>query len=152
MKWYNLVVLAKDLLLLTQIYMIHYITKYLEYTLGFISIAFVLLFPLQKRINNFFLNETNNQLNETVISPYIIWVVCAIVIGVAFFIFIMLMVSLIKSIPITHRYFKSEIKADDSALLDIIHELYINKQIDFINSEISTKMLLLYLYNLGVIK
>lgn len=130
----------------------HYITKYLGHVLGFISIAFVLLFPLQKKINKFYLNETNYQLNETVISPYIIWVVCAIFIGIVSFIIITLIASLIKSIYITYSYFKYEIKAGDPVLLDIIQELYKNERIDFINSEISTKMLVLYLYNLGIIK
>ncbi len=62
-----------------------------------------------------------------------------------------LIYSLVYCTYILYRYIRFDKKQNKTLLLDKIHELYKEQQVNFMNLEVSDKILFLYLYDLKII-
>jgi len=173
----NIIFLYRDLIFLYRVYLIHYIKKFWVGILGFITISLFLLERLMNEMKNniissteyesvqfinysnlTFLTESLSSKGQEIITLAItnhFLLSCfsgGVILGTILFLSLISAISLVNSIYLIYNYFKNEMEIDQTKLLDIIHEVYQdNKKFYFIDSEDSTKIFLLHLYNLKII-
>jgi len=176
----KILLLLNNLMFLYKIYAINYIVKFWLGFIGCISIALIFLDKLMDEIKKNMSTELNinssTELNNTqsnltfstetlftkgqeiislLITDYffLFWFSFGIILGTISFISLISVASLVKSILLIRNYFKTNKKIDQIKLLDIIDKIYQgNNKLNFIDSEKSTKIYLLHLYNLKIIQ
>ena len=170
----NLYILLIDLKFLWRIYLIYHITKFWSAALGIISISLIYLSNFRNElkdrlsmsignstslnysstdsnISDKFLIVSKEKVSQLAISITNHWFSGGILLGAFIFIALMSLISFIKSIFLIYKYSKFKIK-DNSLLFNFIDKLYKGEQINFIDSDDSTKLLIVYLYNLKIIE
>jgi len=157
----NLSTLLKDLIFLYIVHILYLIKKWWPAALPLIAIMLAYLINvgsvplifsnLDSNISenlSISLKEIETQYTNVITNH---WFSSGIIFGGFIFIAIMSIVSLINSLSLINKYSKSE-NMDNESLFNLIDALYKGEQINFINSNDSTKILLLHLYNLKISK
>lgn len=156
----NLSILLKDLIFLYIVHILYLIKKGWLAVFPLITIIFYIIHKgsvplifsnMDSNISgnlSIYLKEIETQFANVITNH---WISSGIILGVFIFIAIMSIVSLINSLSLIYKYSKSE-NMDNESLFNLIDALYKGEQINFINSNDSTKILLLHLYNLKISK
>lgn len=95
--------------------------------------------------------DSISQTYTTYIDFNVFLIVSFIIIVISFHIIISIIYSLVFCTYILYKYIRFDEKQNKVLLLDKIDKLYKGQQVNFMNLEVSDKILLLYLYDLKII-